>query len=122
MSPFAFLDMKYQTPVINNTLLVRPEYLITLKMATSTPPTVKKIALVTGSTRALRIGPDVTQLIHSITSTALSPLPVSPVTSFSLNLVDIATFKLPVFDEKVQPAAVPFMAQFEKEHSIAVSF
>jgi NAD(P)H-dependent FMN reductase len=37
--------------------------------------------------------------------------------SFSLNLIDLADFKLPVFDEEVIPAMVPAFAQFTHTHS-----
>ncbi|KAH6680553.1 flavoprotein-like protein [Halenospora varia] len=75
----------------------------------------KKIAIITGSTRALRIGPQVTAFITSILSPEIANTP------FTLSQVDIATFKLPVFDEKAIPAAVPMYAQFEYEHSKAWS-
>ena len=38
-----------------------------------------------------------------------------------VSIVDIATFKLPVFDEKILPAMVPAAGQFEHEHSKAWS-
>ncbi|KAH7342751.1 NADPH-dependent FMN reductase [Rhexocercosporidium sp. MPI-PUGE-AT-0058] len=83
-----------------------------------TAPTTKNIALITGSTRAVRIGPQVTRFVKEILDEQLS---LSKDTTFALAEVDIASFKLPVFDEEVIPATVPFMAQFAHEHSKAWS-
>ncbi len=77
-------------------------------------PSTKNIAVITGSTRAVRIGPQVTNFITKILEGRLSP---TEDTKFALSQVDIATFKLPIFDEEVIPATVPFMAQFANEHS-----
>ena len=78
----------------------------------------KKIAVITGSTRAVRIGPQVAKFVTGILEANLSS---EKGVKFSLSQVDIATFKLPVFDEAVIPATVPMMAQFEYEHSKAWS-
>ncbi|KAH8672509.1 NADPH-dependent FMN reductase [Tricladium varicosporioides] len=77
--------------------------------------THKKIAIITGSTRALRIGPQVTAFITSTLTPEITNHP------FTLTQVDIAAFNLPVFDEKAIPAAVPLYAQFQYEHSKAWS-
>lgn len=79
----------------------------------------KKIAIITGSTRAVRIGPQVTKFVQNILEEQLSPSPNA--VQFTLSKVDISTFKLPVFDEEVIPATVPYMAQFAHEHSKAWS-
>ncbi|PVH89672.1 flavo protein [Cadophora sp. DSE1049] len=80
---------------------------------------MKKIAIITGSTRAVRIGPQVTKFVQNILEEELSPSPNA--VKFTLSEVDIASFKLPVFDEEVIPATVPFMSQFTHEHSKAWS-
>jgi NAD(P)H-dependent FMN reductase len=74
----------------------------------------KKIAVITGSTRAKRVGPRVTKFVMGILETQLASVEGS---SFSLSLIDLADFKLPVFDEQVIPAAVPAYAHFAHEHS-----
>jgi len=75
---------------------------------------IKKIAIITGSTRVVRIGPSVAKFVTSILDSELS-------SKYTLSQVDIASFKLPVFDEAVHPASVPFAAQFAFEHSKAWS-
>jgi len=86
---------------------------------TMTDSTTKKIAIITGSTRAVRIGPQVTRFVQKILEEQLS---ISPnAIQFTLAEVDISSFELPVFDEEVIPATVPYMAQFAHEHSKAWS-
>jgi NAD(P)H-dependent FMN reductase len=83
----------------------------------STDPThplpTKKIALIIGSTRAVRIGPAVATLIKSI----LDEAPKSPSFTTDLSILDLASFPLPIFDEPVIPAMVPAMAQYAHQHS-----
>ncbi|KAE8444878.1 hypothetical protein EG329_014126 [Mollisiaceae sp. DMI_Dod_QoI] len=80
----------------------------------NTLASIKKIAIITGSTRAVRIGPSVTKFVTSVLESDLS-------SQYTLSTVDIASFNLPVFDEAVVPASVPFAAQFAHAHSIAWS-
>jgi NAD(P)H-dependent FMN reductase len=86
-------------------------------MASSEDPTnplpEKKIAIIIGSTRAVRIGPSVAQFVKK----TLDEAPASPAVNTTLHIVDIATFNLPVFDEPVIPAMVPAQAQFVHQHS-----
>jgi NAD(P)H-dependent FMN reductase len=79
----------------------------------------KKVGVIIGSTRANRIGDQVSALVKSILeeSTADNILQPSP----TLSLVDIASFNLPVFDETAIPATVPAQAQFAHDHSKAWS-
>lgn len=77
----------------------------------------KKIAVITGSTRAVRIGPQVAKFVTEILEANLSNEISGKEVKFTLSQVDIAAFKLPVFDEAVVPAMVPMFAQFEQEHS-----
>jgi len=81
----------------------------------------KKIAIITGSTRAVRIGPQVTKFITKLLEANLSSDATGKGIKYILSQVDIADFKLPVFDEAVVPAMVPMFAQFEHEHSKAWS-
>lgn len=97
---------------------------LNLTIASTASPThplpTKKIALIIGSTRALRIGPSVAAFIKTILDSAPSPSS-SPKFDTSLTVLDLATFNLPVFDEPVLPASVPAYAQFTHQHSIAWS-
>jgi NAD(P)H-dependent FMN reductase len=81
----------------------------------------KKIAVITGSTRAVRIGPQVINFVTEVLEANLSNDTTGKAIQFTLSQVDIASFKLPVFDEAVVPAMVPMFAQFEHEHSKAWS-
>jgi len=77
-------------------------------MATTTP---KKVALIIGSTRVVRAGPEVVSFVHKILlSSPTTPAP-------ELSILDVATFNLPVFNERILPAQVPAYGQFEQEHS-----
>ncbi|KAF7503253.1 hypothetical protein GJ744_004044 [Endocarpon pusillum] len=71
----------------------------------------QKVALITGSVRTPRVGPDVADWVASI-------LPQdNNKDGIEIERVAIADFKLPVFDEFVIPAMVPTYAQFQHEHS-----
>lgn len=71
----------------------------------------QNVALITGSLRTPRVGPDVADWVASI-------LPQdSKNDGVEIQRVDIADFKLPIFDERVIPAMVPTYAQFEHEHT-----
>ncbi|KAM0438450.1 hypothetical protein ACHAPT_001199 [Fusarium lateritium] len=75
---------------------------------------VKKVALITTSTRTPRVGPKVANLVHEIIKNdadASSGVEITP--------VDLADFKLPIYDEEVIPAMVPAQAAFSKPHTIA---
>lgn len=83
----------------------------------STDPTdplpTKKIALIIGSTRAVRIGPAVATLIKSM----LDEAPKSRSFTTDLSILDLASVPLPIFDEPILPALVPAMAQYAHAHS-----
>lgn len=71
----------------------------------------KKVALIIASTRAVRIGPTVVNFVHKVLLTSPSnPRP-------EISIIDIASFNLPVYNERVVPAMVPKHGQFEYEHS-----
>jgi NAD(P)H-dependent FMN reductase len=81
-------------------------------MPGSTP---KKVAIIIGSTRVVRVGPAVVDLVKKILGTSkAAPAP-------ELSILDVADFKLPVFDERIMPAMVPAYGNFEHEHSKAWS-
>ncbi|KAH8803165.1 flavoprotein-like protein [Xylogone sp. PMI_703] len=71
----------------------------------------KKVAILIGSTRVVRIGPQVADFVHQ----TLLASPTTP--KAELSVIDLKDFNLPVFDEKAVPATVPAMAQFELEHT-----
>jgi len=75
----------------------------------------KKVAIIIGSTRVVRAGPAVVEFVHKVFETSsATPKPL-------LSTIDIAAFNLPVFNERILPAMVPAMGQFEHEHSKAWS-
>ncbi|KAH8697488.1 flavoprotein-like protein [Talaromyces proteolyticus] len=77
------------------------------------PKTSGKIAIITTSTRTPRVGPKVSAFIHEML--LMEYQQHQP--ALSLTLVDVAEFKLPLFDEPVLPALVPAQASFIYEHS-----
>jgi NAD(P)H-dependent FMN reductase len=69
----------------------------------------KKLAIITASTRPNRVGPQVVDIVHKIfenTDVKLRP---------EMEVLDIADYKLPVFDEEVLPANVPAMGELKGE-------
>lgn len=81
-------------------------------MATTIP---NKVALIIASTRAVRVGPTAVDFVHKVLLT--SPSTPKP----EISIIDIASFNLPVFNERAVPAMAPEHAQFEYEHSKAWS-
>ncbi|KAL0940499.1 aspartic proteinase [Colletotrichum truncatum] len=75
----------------------------------------KKVAVIVTSTRTPRVGPRVADLVTSIIS------PDAAQNNIDLASVDVAKFNLPIYDERVIPAQVPAIAQYEHAHSIAWS-
>jgi NAD(P)H-dependent FMN reductase len=71
----------------------------------------KNVAIITSSTRVVRVGPHIAKFVTEILNPEVKD------TDITLSQVDIATFKLPVFDEPILPALVPLFGQFEHEHS-----
>lgn len=63
--------------------------------------TLPKVAVVIGSTRNPRVGPKVVQWVQSVIDGR------SEKEDVIYESVDVAEFKLPVFDEPVMPAMVP---------------
>ncbi|KAL7912912.1 flavoprotein-like protein [Trichoderma velutinum] len=70
-----------------------------------------KIAIIIMSTRTPRLGPNVADFVHNIVK------PIAASSSATISIVDLDTFKLPVFDEPVIPANVPARGSFIHEHS-----
>lgn len=78
------------------------------------PP--KSVAIITMSTRTPRVGPEVAAVVKEIIEKDAEAS-----ANITLFPIDLATFKLPVFDEPVIPAMVPENASFVHEHSKAWS-
>ncbi|KAK7444596.1 hypothetical protein CaCOL14_000425 [Colletotrichum acutatum] len=75
----------------------------------------RKVAVIATSTRTPRIGTKVAELVKdTITADATT-------NGIDLHLVEVATFRLPVFDEQIIPAQVPAAGDFAHEHSKAWS-
>lgn len=70
-----------------------------------------KVAIIITSTRKPRIGPHVANIVLNTLKADASS------SSATFSLVDVDTFKLPVYDEPVIPANVPARASFTHDHS-----
>jgi len=75
----------------------------------------KRIAIIITSVRTPRVGPSVAALVKEAIE------PAATVASLDLEILDLADFNLPLYDETVIPASVPAKAQFSHAHSIAWS-
>jgi NAD(P)H-dependent FMN reductase len=75
---------------------------------------MSKIGLISTSTRTPRVGPEVAKFVKSLLEPSAEDA--------TLTIVDVADFKLPVYDEVgIMPAMVPAKGQFANAHSIAWS-
>ena len=74
-----------------------------------------KIAVIVTSTRTPRVGPSVGAFLKDLLESS------GDASGVTLSPVDVADYKLPVYDEPVVPAMVPAQAQFTKDHSKAWS-
>jgi len=74
-----------------------------------------KIAVIITSTRTPRVGPSVATFLKDLLESS------GDASGVTLSLVDVADYKLPVFDDTAVPAMVPAQAQFTKDHSKAWS-
>ncbi|KAJ0322789.1 hypothetical protein COL5a_008615 [Colletotrichum fioriniae] len=77
--------------------------------------TAKKVAVIATSTRTPRIGTKVAELVKDTITTDATT------NGIDLHLVEVASFRLPVFDEQIIPAQVPAAGDFTHEHSKAWS-
>ncbi|UKZ93135.1 uncharacterized protein TrAFT101_008059 [Trichoderma asperellum] len=68
------------------------------------------VAIIITSTRTPRIGPKIANIIKDIVEEADQ-------NETKLSLVDLADFKLPIYDETVVPYQVPSQASYANEHS-----
>ncbi|TFB00395.1 hypothetical protein CCMA1212_007637 [Trichoderma ghanense] len=68
------------------------------------------VAIIITSTRKLRVGPEVATIVKDI-------LEKEGGNEAKLSLVDLADFKLPIYDETVVPYQVPSQATYAHEHS-----
>ncbi len=79
----------------------------------------KSVAIISASTRTPRVGPEVAAFVKDILDKETLSTPAG--SSIALHLVDLASFKLPVFDEKVIPGMVKEPEDYKHEHSRAWS-
>lgn len=68
------------------------------------------MAIIITSTRTPRVGPKIANIVKDIIEEADK-------TETKLSLVDLADFKLPIYDEAVVPYQVPSQASYANEHS-----
>lgn len=75
-----------------------------------------KVGIICGSTRSPRVGPQITDFVHkTIESHLASHTPEG--LSITLELVDIATFNLPLFDEPGIPQAITDPSGYAHQHT-----
>lgn len=79
-----------------------------------------KVGVICGSTRSVRVGPQITAFVHDTIKSHLSSRPAKDY-SMSLETVDLATFALPLFDEPVVPQAVTNPSGYTHPHTRAWS-
>jgi NAD(P)H-dependent FMN reductase len=78
----------------------------------------KNVGIIVGSVRTNRVGSSVASFVKSIIESAAPP---NPDIETKFTLIEIADFKLPVFNEPILPAMVPEHGEFQFEHSKAWS-
>ncbi|UKZ80021.1 hypothetical protein TrVFT333_007785 [Trichoderma virens FT-333] len=69
-----------------------------------------KVAIIITSTRPIRVGPEIANIVKDI-------LEKGDGNETRLSLVDVAEFKLPIYDESIVPYQVPSQATYANEHS-----
>lgn len=75
-----------------------------------------KVGIICGSTRSPRVGPQITDFVHkTIESHLASHTPDG--LSITLEVVDIATFNLPLFDEPGIPQAITDPSGYAHQHT-----
>jgi NAD(P)H-dependent FMN reductase len=68
------------------------------------------VAIIITSTRTPRVGPKIANIVKDIVEEANN-------NETKISLVDLADFKLPIYDESVVPYQVPSQATYANEHS-----
>lgn len=76
---------------------------------------VFKVGIICGSTRAPRVGPQITDFVHKAIESHLASQPSSH--AITLETVDIAAFNLPLFDEPGIPQAITDPAGYAHQHT-----
>ncbi|KAH8882043.1 NADPH-dependent FMN reductase [Thozetella sp. PMI_491] len=71
----------------------------------------KSIVIITGSTRTPRVGPHVAEFVEQTIQEKAS------LEGVEVSAVDLAEFKLPVYDEPAVPAMIPEPDKYTHEHS-----
>jgi NAD(P)H-dependent FMN reductase len=71
----------------------------------------KSIVIITGSTRTPRVGPHVAEFVKQTIQGKAS------LEGVEISAVDLAEFKLPVYDEPAAPAMIPEPDKYTHEHS-----
>lgn len=77
---------------------------------TASKPSQANVAIIITSTRTPRVGPEIANIVKDI-------LEKEDENETRLSLVDLADFKLPIYDETVVPYQVPAQATYAHEHS-----
>lgn len=75
-----------------------------------------KVGIVCGSTRKPRAGPQITSFVQDTIQTHLDSSPSTKAT-IGLELIDISTFDLPLFDEPGVPQAITDPSEYTHQHT-----
>lgn len=81
----------------------------------STPKKPLQVGIICGSTRTPRVAPQITQFVHDTIQAHLDAHPRRA--SVHLEVVDIAAFHLPLFDEPGIPRAITDPRQYAHSHT-----
>ncbi|KAG8885649.1 hypothetical protein FRB97_000092 [Tulasnella sp. 331] len=92
------LALLYQRPPSKPAFQIKP---MSQTLYAPTNGSGKSIALIIGSTRTPRVGPTICTYVHSVLAPKLVGCP------YTLQLVDLAEWNLPLFNETIMPAQLP---------------
>ncbi|CAK7264154.1 hypothetical protein SEPCBS57363_000926 [Sporothrix epigloea] len=89
-------------------------------MSTATDPKPVRIGIVVGSTRVVRVGPQIAAFVRSLVEQDLKTAPVDSL-SIEFETVDIGALNLPLFDEPGVPSHTDVPDGYAHEHTRAWS-
>lgn len=76
-----------------------------------------KVGIICGSTRTPRVGPQITKFVHDTIQVHLDKNNTGDHTPFQLEVIDVADFNLPLFDEPIIPQAITDPTKYMHEHT-----
>lgn len=76
-----------------------------------------KVGIICGSTRSPRVGPQITQFVHDTIQSHRDAQANNSRDTIQLDIVDIADFNLPLFDEPGIPQAITDPSNYAHQHT-----